>query len=89
LQLLALGAFIGASLGLLACWSLSGGRAAGRFYVIYGCFGAAIGVFGSIVGGAIIGMMRFATRITSRRPQSAARDIASDNQPGGEPPRPA
>ena len=64
LHLLVLGAIVGALLGVFACGVLSGGNAAVWFYVIFGCYGAAIGIVGSMIGGAIIALMRLATRLT-------------------------
>jgi hypothetical protein len=80
LRLLAFGAIVGASLATFACGVLSGGNTAGRFYLIYGCLGAVIGVFGSILGIVPIAMMRFAHRIASKCTTSPSRKGASDHQ---------
>jgi hypothetical protein len=62
LRLLAIGAVVGVLLGVFACGVLSGGNAAAWFYVMFGCYGAAVGVVGSMVGGVVIALMRLATR---------------------------
>jgi hypothetical protein len=79
--LLGLGAIVGASLGMLACGMLSGGRAALGFYVIYFFSGAVIGIIGSVFGGVLIGIMRLVTRITSRCPTTTAHNVAIDDRP--------
>jgi hypothetical protein len=66
LQLLGFGLLVGTVLGLLACYVLSNGRAALHFYLTFGIFGGVVGVFGSVVGGGIIGIMRLA-RASERR----------------------
>jgi predicted lipid-binding transport protein (Tim44 family) len=81
LRLFGFGAIVGASLGIFACGVLSGGRAAGQFYLIYAFFGSVVGVVGSIIGGAIIGIMRLATRATSRCPTTAVCKVAGSDRP--------
>ncbi len=62
LQLLGLGLLVGTILGWLACAVLSGGGAAPQFYLVFGIFGAVVGLVGSIIAGGIIGVMRLIDR---------------------------
>jgi hypothetical protein len=62
LRLVGFGVLVGGGLGMIACGVLSDGRAASRFYLAYGLFGAFLGILGSIIGGLVIGILRLATR---------------------------
>ena len=66
LRLVGFGLLVGTILGLLACAVLSNGRAAPHFYLTFGVLGAVVGVLGSVVGGAIIVIMRPTSRFPTR-----------------------
>jgi hypothetical protein len=66
LQLFGIGLFIGAILGLFACAVLSSGHASFGAYLIFGGFGAAVGVVGSLVAGVLIAIMRYADSVIKK-----------------------
>lgn len=76
-RLLGIGATFGAVLGALAVVVLTNGRAASKFYLIYGSYGAIVGVIGAVLGGSIIALHRLTTRTTKRRPTPAAHEADS------------
>ena len=63
LRIVAVSAIVGTILCISACCVLSGGHAAASFYLIYGCFGAVIGIAGGTVAGLVIMLMRAADRL--------------------------
>ena len=53
-RFVALGTVVGACIGMAMCFVLSDGKAAGRFYMAYGLFGAGIGLVGVVPAGLVI-----------------------------------
>jgi hypothetical protein len=62
LKILALSSGIGTAMGIVLCFVLSGGNAAGHFYVTYGLFCGTVGLVGGLLAGLILGFIRWTTR---------------------------